>query len=254
MRIGNAFWALAAGGLALWAVMETDIAPGLRAKVNEQYREHVGWTAEARRDDPVGFLEHSRDRLKSDATQMEAILSDLSANQERVEAEIDQVRAKRRELQGLLEAGRGLFNETWSHGRWPVGFAGAEYGEEQLRDQLRILFRRDQGLKRQARSLRDSEKKLTELIANLHEKRAEVRDVLSQVETSVVIARAQTVTASVMDTVGTAADVMTEVGGLLKRYGDKGNTVRSAEELIDRARVRHGEEKGDAAFQAFLDG
>lgn len=254
MRIGNAFWALAAGGLALWAVMETDLAPGLRAKVNEQYREHVGWTAEARRNDPVGFLEHSHERLEDDAAQMEGILSDLSANQARVEKEIDQVQAKRQGLDALLQEGRELLNAAKRNDRWPVAFAGAEYDRDQLRDQLRILFRRAQGLKRQARSLGESEQKLTELIANLHEKQAEVRDVLSQVETSVVIARAQTVTADVMDTVGTAANVMTEVGGLLQRYRDKGNTVRSAEELIDRARTQHGEEKGDAAFQAFLDG
>jgi len=66
-------------GALLW-----HFAPGCRQRAADVYEKYGGWTDEARREDPVGFIEYAERKLRAHLAGMQQNTRDLAAARERL--------------------------------------------------------------------------------------------------------------------------------------------------------------------------
>lgn len=127
-------------GIVLLGIVAYFAFPGLRAKVDKSYDEHFGWNAEARRKDPVGFMEYSIKRLGENITKFEEARGNLRVAQQKLE---DMKRDNSGKL-AFADKQLGEFKAAYklaTGGKgWPVAMAGRNYNEGELKQQVTLLL------------------------------------------------------------------------------------------------------------------
>lgn len=221
--------------------------PGLRTKVSGKVDEYGGWTEEARRDDPVGFLTYAEEKLGKDIEsfrESRGTLAEAKANAE----------AERARNTGLLEAAdelAGGFREAYraadAAGSWPVEVQGASYSREALIEQVESIL-----------GERASYAKVIGIYANVivsaDEQRKELRDRIQSSEATLVELRAQKELVRVNKLTAEADELLAQVNALID--GNRETLValdepRSVEALLAASR-EEGEPASSAGALEFL--
>lgn len=135
MKLLRLLVALAVVGAVLWFAF-----PALRAKARQAFEEHGGWTEDARREDPVGFLEYAEERLRDDLDAFRRSRADMAAA-----AETSRVRAEESAQRvAAADAFAGRFRVAYAaaepSGAWPVTVEGASYGRDELIAQVEQIL------------------------------------------------------------------------------------------------------------------
>lgn len=226
-----------------------EFAPGLWTKVESVYRDTAGWTEEARRADPVGYLEHARGEMQQNLARIGSIIRDLEAKALRLRQELTRLRSEHGQYQELLNRARTVYQEAEAGAReYPVDFAGAQYSREDFIRQTSIILSESKLAERRIQDMKSADEGISRAIRDMYEKRAKLRGGLDDIGTTIVIAEANAASREVQDTLDTVATVASDIDSYLNAYDSGDIPIRSADEIIER----EGRGDIDADVEAFL--
>ncbi|QDV05942.1 hypothetical protein Poly30_14450 [Planctomycetes bacterium Poly30] len=101
--------------------------PGLRDQVTKAANKYGGWTEEARKSDPVGFIEHATEQLEKDIKEFEAAKTALVSNKKSSEAKLEEYRDEQATSMGLANSIKEQYKIAEETGNWPITVAGKSY-------------------------------------------------------------------------------------------------------------------------------
>ena len=116
-------------------------SPAFRAIVKTAGQEYGGWTIDAQKADPAGYIEYVRGQLRTDLASMRDSHAQLRAEQEQL---TELTATKQRQLTDssrMLES----FRTAWQSGTFPVTVLGQTYSAEQLQAQVALLLEEQAG-------------------------------------------------------------------------------------------------------------
>lgn len=228
------------------------LLPGFRAKVDSQLDKVGGWNEEARRHDPVGFIDFSIAKLETNIGKFNEVKGSLAVakaklaklhedNQSKLAfagKQLDEFKAAFKKATGSApEAGSG----------WPIEIAGKSYGEADLKQQVNLLLNQrgsfESVLKQTQSGLDATTKREMEIVGRVTESKAKL-DLLKTQRELVKVAK---LTADTEKLMGEVHDVLVENEALSAE-----NPVRTVEELMKQAEA--GSSTSNANVDAFLNG
>jgi len=218
--------------------------PGLRTKVSGKVDEYGGWTEEARRDDPVGFLTYAEEKLAADIEAFRQSRETLAATRTNAEAE-------KARNEGLLAAAdelagqfRAAFQGAEAAGAWPVEVKGASYTRDKLVDQVESIL-----------SERATYAKVVgiygDVIVSAEEQRKELRDRIQSSEATLVELRAQKELVRVDKLTAEADKLLAQVDALIN--GNQQTLVALDEPRSVEALLAASEEAGEPTASGALE-
>ena len=223
--------------------------PGLRTKVSGKVDEYGGWTEEARRDDPVGFLTYAEEKLASDIEAFRKSREALAATRSNAEAE-------KKKNEGLLTSAdelaakfRAAFQASEAAGSWPVDVQGASYDREALIEQVESILGERATYAKVVGIYGD-------VITSAEEQRKELRDRIQSSEATLVELRAQKELVRVDNLTAEADELLAQVDALID--GNRDTLValdepRSVEALLAASREESEPTTSSSALE-FLEG
>lgn len=208
------------------------VFPGVRAKADALYEKHAGWNDEARRKDPVGFIDYSIKKLGENIGKFDSVKADLAT----AKGNLDEMKRSNQEKMAFADKNLGEFKsafQTANGGKgWPVSMAGRSYGEAELKSQVELLLSQKTGyenaLTQIDEGLKRAESKQFELVARINESKSKLEILKTQKEL-VKINQLNDATETMMK----------EVNEVLVRNDamQSSSPVRTAEELMKDSKV-----------------
>lgn len=124
--------------------------PGFRTKVNDTVKGWKAWDDEARRKDPVGFIDHARKTLEENVAKFEEARTSLRAASMKLEDMQKEQQGKHAFAEKSLEAFKAAYKEASGGGSeggkgWPATVAGRAYKEGELKSQVNVLLSQRDG-------------------------------------------------------------------------------------------------------------
>ncbi len=234
--------------LALFAIYA--FAPKLWTQGESILRDHLSWTEEAKRKDPVGYLNYARRRLEANIAKMEDIAGKLEDRIQRLQQEARKSKNHQGKYKTLLYRGRAIYMNAEKSSRYPVEFVSARYKREELVAQLRILFQRHTRAKQQIADMERAYTTAMKWLGEMYEKRAEARNELATLKTTIVIAEAYAAAKEVERTIRHIGEVTEDFDTYIGDIEGGKVPLRDADELLRREYRGASEEE----FQRFLRG
>ncbi len=242
-RIFGAVFAVAVlGAIAYFAL------PGFRTKVDKTYDKHFGWNAEARRSDPVGFIEYSIEKLTANIDKFTEARSNLQLQQAKLADMKRENDGKVAFAEKQLEAFKGAYQVAGAGKGWPASVAGKSYSEADLKSQVKVLLSQKagyQGIVTQLDAgIATSDKRVMELMNHINDSKAKLSLLKAQKE----LVKANQLTAE-------TEKLLTEVNDILiaNEAPAQKSPVRTVEEMMKDANEAEGA-AGDPETEAFLNG
>lgn len=103
--------------------------PGLRDKVTQAANKYGGWSEEARKNDPVGYIEYAIKALDKDVAQFTEANTKLKEAKASNEARLEEQRDKAAQANDLANAIKEQYKSAKENNAWPITVAGNEYTE-----------------------------------------------------------------------------------------------------------------------------
>lgn len=240
--LGGVFALLVIGGIAYFAF------PGFRAKVDDMHDKHFGWTPEARRKDPVGFIDYSIGKLTENIDKFGQARTDLVAAQTKLGDMQRENSAKVAFAEKQLAALKVAYQEAGSGKGWPATVAGRAYSEGELKSQVKVLLSQKSGYEGIVGQLEQgastADKRQLELLNHINDSKAKLSLLKAQKE----LVKANQLTAETEKLLSEVHDILVANEALAQK-----SPVRTVEEMM-----RDGE-SGDATAtdpetEAFLNG
>ena len=230
-------------GALLW-----QFAPGCRQRAVDVYEKYGGWTEEARRADPVGFIEYAERKLQGDLADMQQTTRDLAAARERLGQAAEQTRASLEAASGLAEAFRNAYRQAEADSAYPVRMEGRQYEREQLVEQVRLILQQRSGNQQAIGQLEETATAAGEKEAALLAQITRIKAALQMLPAQREIARARELT-------GETEKTWSEVNDLIGRNETllTGSPVRTVDELLQDRAAESGA-AGEVDVLGFLEG
>ena len=105
--------------------------PGLRDQVTKAANKYGGWTEEARKSNPVGFIEHAIEQLDKDVSGFESSKSGLLESKKSSEAKLEEYRNEEAQAGELANAIKEQFKTAEETSSWPITISGKPYDKSQ---------------------------------------------------------------------------------------------------------------------------
>jgi hypothetical protein len=122
---------VAAGlGIAYWA------SPSFRAMFDSKVGELREWTPEARRNDPVGYVDYSLNRLQANIDKFDIMKAELEASKRNLTKELDSAKTKKSLGEKILAECKAAYKAAVAAKAWPAKVAGRDYSETDLKAQV----------------------------------------------------------------------------------------------------------------------
>jgi phage shock protein A len=122
-------------GVVAWVV-----SPSFRAKAGKAWTDHAGWTDEARREDPVGFIDYSIKQLDDSIGKFDSAKVDLA----QAKGKLEGMKQTNAEKLAFAEKQLGEFKAAYKTAEggkgWPVEIAGRSYSQDQLKSQVELFL------------------------------------------------------------------------------------------------------------------
>lgn len=176
---------VAAGGIAFAALAGLYRAsPAMRATVETQSREWLGWTEEARRADPVGFTNYVERKLKSDAASFQKCRRELTHGSDQLSGKLREQEAYRDQARKFAEEFRLAFQAARHSGSFPTTVRNAAYSDEQMVAQVSLLLAEADGFDGTVRRLnqirQQAATRLQEVVVRLNATEAQLAAIDAQ--------------------------------------------------------------------------
>lgn len=222
--------------LIIGLVLVYNFAPGLWSQGERVYREKMGWTPEARRANPVGYLKYSRDTLQSNIDKITGIVQNLELQARSVEKEHKKVVEEQSKYEELLNRARSLYKEAGKEGGsgYPVKFLGSSYKQDQFLKQIEIIFERNEQAKKRIDGGKKANDNILKALTEMYERKAKAKGALEDIETSIVIAQANAAASEVATTMDHVADVVEDMDVFLGDYESGRMPIADADVLLKK--------------------
>ncbi len=126
--------------IAIVVAMLWNFAPGCRQKATDAYRKYGGWTEDARRADPVRFIEYAEKKLDEDLAAFRAAETQLAGARDTVDTMQEDYKGRLAVADELAPRFRDAYQEAEAGGAYPVEVAGAAYSRDELIEQVGLLL------------------------------------------------------------------------------------------------------------------
>ena len=126
--------------LVVAAVAAYAIFPGVRAVFDQQLDKVGGWNDEARRHDPVGFIDYSIGKLTENVSKFGEVKTDLVVAKAKLQKIHDDSQSKVTFASKELETFKAAYKDAAAGKSWPVTLAGRTYDEAQLKQQVNVFL------------------------------------------------------------------------------------------------------------------
>lgn len=114
--------------------------PGIWVQIDRKVTEFAGWTEEARRADPAGFVDHATRGLREDLDVMRRTSRELVAEIAQVSKNVREQEALRDQANGLANEYRELYQTACTNGNAPIVIRNAAYTTEDVKVQVRMIL------------------------------------------------------------------------------------------------------------------
>lgn len=213
-------------------VVAKDRIPGLVTKAKSAAESYVGWTDEARKDDPVGYIEYAEEQLQANLEAFKSARGKFRESKAQANAELKKFTTLHLAAIELSEQARDRFQaaEKATDGTgYPVLLQGEEYGRDDLIAQVKkILTQRD--------TYSGAVDKFQGIIANVEKEDDQLDERIFQIETKLQeleinkkVVEIQKVTAEVDELFAKVDALLGENQETLEQID---GPVRSVEELL----------------------
>lgn len=222
--------------IAILLIVIKTQAPGLWTSGQQAIAEHTGWTEEAKKADPVGFLKYSKKSLQEQLNKIGDIIKDLEIQHSRLGRESKKTASEQGKYEEVLNRGRELYNHAKADpdSGYPVDFMGAKYNKQEFLAQLKIIKDRNDASKKQLGLMKKSLETISKSLTGMYAKRARIQGALEEIDTNIVIAQANKTSSELQNTISDISAVNEEMNIYLGQYESGVMPIRGAEELIDR--------------------
>jgi hypothetical protein len=203
------------------------VFPGFRSKVDATYDKHFGWTPEARRKDPVGFIEYSIGKLGDNVTKFESARGDLRVAQTNLEGMKRTNEEKVAFAEKQLQEFKGAYQAAKGGKGWPAAVAGRSYSEAELKSQVTLLLSQKSGyekvLKQVEGGIATADKRSLQLVNRINESKMK----LGLLEAQKALVSVNKLTADTEKLMADVNEVIVENEAMAEK-----SAVRTVEELM----------------------
>jgi len=233
--------------VAVLGVLVWNFLPGVRHRAVKVYKKHGGWTPEARKADPVGFLEHAEKKLARDLEALQQSRRALAEAQEKIAAEAEKNQGLLRSAIALADNFRTAYREAQESKTWPVEISGANYSEEELVEQVRVILMQkanyEQILEEFGSAAATAKEKAEQLVTQTNSTKA----ALAMLPAKKEIARVSKLTEGLSGTLGQVSSLLGENEKALAS-----TPIRTVEELVGAKPTTKAPADPQAEAKAFL--
>ena len=115
-------------------------SPAIRTKLSSAWANVAGWTEEARRADPAGFVRYASGKLQSDLEVMQKTRRELSAEIGHLAGKLRNQEAFRDQSRQLAEEFRAKYQQAVANGSFPIQVRNAAYTQVQAKAQVSMIL------------------------------------------------------------------------------------------------------------------
>ena len=234
VSLSGIVWAIA--GVVVLLLVIQKFAPGLWTEARTAYSDNLGWNENARKANPVGFLQYSKTDLQKSYDEISGIIKDLEIQNNRLKKEREKLNSDQGKYEEVLNRAKDIYSQAKlsPENSYPVKFMGAEYKQEEFMAQVKIIKNRNDSAIKQMVSMQQAYDQVTSSLTNMYEKRAKIQGAIEEIDTTIVIAKANTASADIQDSMSQIADINEEMNIYLGEYNPESIPIRGAEELINQ--------------------
>jgi DNA repair exonuclease SbcCD ATPase subunit len=152
------------------------LLPGFKSKVDSTYDKHFGWTPEARKKDPVGFIDHSIQKLGENIAKFEEARTGLRVQQGKLEDLKKSNSEKIAFAEKLLAQLKNAYKDATGGKGWPITVGGKSYSEDDLKTQVSMSLAEKTGYEKivaqTETGMTVAEKRMRELVTRISESKS----------------------------------------------------------------------------------
>ncbi len=218
------------------------------------------WSEAAVKQDPVGYLEHTREQLSGQKDDLQRIIKDIRKNMSPLEGHIQERTQELAKTEAFLKEGRGIYQEAKQvepqESVQAIKFAGRMYPDlETFKAQLELLFHEKEGNEALLRRARETKKRLDERLYSMLLQQGKLEMAIQEIGPQIAIVQAQ-VTTEQLDAIMQRTHRVTEgvldtTQKMVQDFGPVGTT----KDLLETSKgVYTANPSANQAFAMFLEG
>ncbi len=244
--------AIAAAGVAAW-----QFSPAFRAKARTAFEDYGAWTEEARRDDPVGYIDFATGKLENDLEKFKQAQGTLAQAKTSAQSKLAESESKHAMAVEFSELMRAEYQKAEAGEGYPVEVLQKSYARTDLISQVElVLAERDtyagviadyQGVLSQLEETR------TSLTTRITTTQAQITQLKAKREVVAI----QKLTSETEDLLAKVQDLLGENEETISSLPEDDNPVRTVEDLLNAVEGAAGEaapdEPAKSAVEAFLE-
>ncbi len=236
------------GGVVV-AVLLYLFAPGLWTKVEKTYHEKAGWTEEAKRADPIRYLEDTIAKTRQAYGKIDQYIREYRLSLSQLDRERKKARDKADKANGLLAELKDLYKKAQAGElQWPVTFRGGQYQESQLREQVRTLLHERDASRQVADKLTRRIDEMVKKLDKIRAARVEYASKISVLESELTMAKANIGSEDLDRLIRNADEVLAYIDDV---SDDISTPLRTTDELLEQESETQKQE-GDKQVDEFL--
>lgn len=226
-------------------------APGIWANVDKTVRDNIGWTEEAKRQDPIRYLEYILNKTRSEYTKIDQYIAEYRTAIRRLEKERAKAQTKADAANGLLNELKTLYKSVQAGDlAWPIEFRGGSYGESQFKTQIGTLLAERDAQTGVVDKLAEKLHRMGKRLDKIRTARVEYTSKLSVLESDLAVAKANVGSAELDELIGKADEILAYVD---ESSTDFETPLRSAKELLE-SESNLGDNERQEKINEFLGG
>lgn len=203
--------------------------PGVKAKIDTFTEKHTGWTEEARRNDPVGYIDYALGKLGENLDKFQAAKQELAQAKLDAKQKLEEYDGKHSAAVTLSEEARDIYQAAEEAGGYPVQLLSKSYTKDELVNQVQlILAERD--------TYASSIEKFKEVIAMLEKTQANLTTRITTTQGSITELKAQREVVKIQKLTSEADALLAKVDDILGKNEEAlsilDDPVRSVEDLL----------------------
>ena len=243
-NIINAAVALIVLGVAIYV-----FAPGIWTKIETTGAEKLGWTEDAKRRDPVRYLEHIITKTRNEYGKIDSYIAEYRTAIRRLEKERAKASKKSEAAERLLDELKSEYKKVESgEASWPITFRGGNYNQQQFKTQVGTLLTEKNAQSGVVDKLTRRIDALTKKLDKIRSARVEYASKVSVLEADLAVAKANVGSAELDDLIGKADEILAYVD---ETATDLETPLRTTDELLESESEGEKSERSEE-IDAFL--
>jgi chromosome segregation ATPase len=204
--------------------------PGFRAAVDGATTKHLGWTEEAIKGDPAGFIKYAQDELTKSIASFEKSHTDIGAQKRTIDEKLKALQVKLENADNYASVLKMQYQAAKANDTFPIKAFNGTYSEAEVVKQVEDLLAE----KTRSQKLIDQ---YTGILATADTRRAELSDQISESRFKLDELEAQATQVNIDKLSAEADQLLAQVNNVLVEngklaQGGSGSAVRSIDELM----------------------